>query len=387
VTRVVHVISELSVHEAMGRTIAEVAERVPGEHHLLAARIHDGTQRFASAEAVGGSLTAFTWQRADALHAAVERIQPEVVHLHGGAFTPLWARTFRGRPVVQTLYGWPRLPGPAAARHATPAQLCRSNVVRPRVLVSTALPPALVARLLRAGDTRAVLSPDPSVVSRLAQHGVMVRPLPSGASEDHRRATFRPEAPVVLFAGRSETVRGIDVLLRALPLVRQVVPDARLRLLLLPTVELPSVLQQVHRSGLGGAVEVTTTAVGDLADELAAAQVGAWPFKFDYTTSPPAMAVAEAMAVGLPVVSTPVACVRAVAEDGRNADLVPVGDHRALAVAIAALLTDRERWTARAAAGLATVRGSASWAAAARVVADAYATATAEHRSGLVVPG
>ena len=50
----------------------------------------------------------------------------------------------------------------------------------------------------------------------------------------------------------------------------------------------------------------------DLLAELAAAQVGAWPFKFDYTTSPPAMAVAEALSVGLPVVATEVGCVRAV---------------------------------------------------------------------------
>ena len=56
----------------------------------------------------------------------------------------------------------------------------------------------------------------------------------------------------------------------------------------------------------------------DLLAELAAAQVGTWPFKFDYTTSPPAMAVAEAMSVGLPVVATDVACVRAVLEPGVN---------------------------------------------------------------------
>lgn len=384
-TRVVHVISELSVHEAMGRTIAEIAGRVPGEHHVLAARIHDGGERFASAEAVGGSLTAFTWQRADAIRSALTRIAPEVVHLHGGAFTPLWARTFRGHPTVQTIYGWPRLPGPSALRHATLRQLCRSNVVRPRVVASTALPASAVVRLLGSGNTRVVLSPDPSVVTRLAAHGVPVLAMPSGAAPDHRRASFRSEAPVVLFAGRAETVRGIDVLLRAFPMIRRAVPTVRLRLLLIPTAELAAVLRKVHHAGLGDALEVSTSPVADLAAELASAQVGVWPFKFDYTTSPPAMAVAEAMAVGLPVVSTPVACVRAVAEDGRNADLVAVGDADAVARAVIGLLTDRSRWEARSAAGVETVTGAASWSASAEVVAGAYAIAAGLHpRAGEV---
>ena len=41
--RIVHIISEFSRHEAMGRSIAETVARVPGEHHLIAARIHDGS--------------------------------------------------------------------------------------------------------------------------------------------------------------------------------------------------------------------------------------------------------------------------------------------------------------------------------------------------------
>ncbi len=104
--------------------------------------------------------------------------------------------------------------------------------------------------------------------------------------------------------GRTETVRGLDTLLAAFPLVRQRVPGARLRLLLIPRPELPAILHRAAAADTAGAaaIEVVTGAVPDLLAELAAAQVGTWPFKFDYTTSPPAMAVAEAMSVGLPVV-------------------------------------------------------------------------------------
>ena len=77
---------------------------------------------------------------------------------------------------------------------------------------------------------------------------------------------------------------------------------------------------------------------------MAAAQVGVWPFKFDYTTSPPAMAVAEAMSVGLPVVSTDVACVNAVLGDGAPAIVVAPQQPADLAAAIIRLLTDRAEW-------------------------------------------
>jgi alpha-maltose-1-phosphate synthase len=372
--RIAHVISEYSAHEAMGRTIAETAARVPGTHHLVTARLHDGAEGFDRATSIGGSLSWFAWQRASALTEVLDGIEPDVVHLHGGALTPLWATSpaLRHRLLVQTIYGWPRLPGPGAIRLATPAQLCRSNVVRPRVLVSTALPRRAAVSLLRRSRTSAVLSPDPAVLDRLSGVDVPVHALPSGAAADPRRAAWQRVAPTVVFAGRSEAVRGIDTLLDAFVLVRRTVTDARLRLMLIPTAELAAIRRAVDRSGLDAAVEVVTEPVADLAEELARAQVGVWPFKFDYTTSPPAMAVAEAMAVGLPVVSTPVACVRAIAQDGRNADLVPVADHPTLATAITKLLVDRELWYDRARAGLETVAGPASWVAAAEVVHGIY---------------
>ena len=117
-------------------------------------------------------------------------------------------------------------------------------------------------------------------------------------------------------------------------------PDARLRLLLIPRAELPEILERAGAAALADALEVVTEPVPDLAAELAAAQVGAWPFLFDYTTSPPAMAVAEAMTVGLPVVSTDVACVRAAVRDECDGLFVPAGDATP-SPASWSLLTDR----------------------------------------------
>lgn len=368
--RILHVVSEYSRREAIGRTIAETASRVPGEHHLLAARINDGGESFASARAVGGSLSWFTFSRRRAIAEVLRTVRPDVVHIHGGVLVPFLSRPFRQERVAYTLYAWPRLPSVTELLASRWTELRRSNVLRPRVLLTTLIGPRSLAFALGRSTSAPALSPDPDVVARL---GARSTALPSGAATDSRRARPVAGQPVVLFAGRAETVRGIDTLLEAFPSVLDAVPGARLRLLLLPTAELPMVLERIATSGLADAVEVRTDPVADLADELAAAQVGVWPFKYDYTTSPPAMALAEAMAVGLPVVSTPVACVRSIATDGRNASLVPVGDAAALASAITALLTDPALWASRAVEGLATVADHHNWERASAATAATYA--------------
>jgi starch synthase len=199
----------------------------------------------------------------------------------------------------------------------------------------------------------------------------------SGAPTDERRARFDPDNPVIVFAGRAETVRGLDTLLAAFPLVQRKVPTARLRLLLIPRPELPAILERAGAAGRGGiaGIDVVTEPIQDLLAELSAAQVGTWPFKFDYTTSPPAMAVAEAMSVGLPVVATEVACVRAVVEPRVNGLLVPPANPRALASALALLLRDEEVWHRYAQAGVQSVRDRFGWERVASATDKAYAAA------------
>lgn len=177
---------------------------------------------------------------------------------------------------------------------------------------------------------------------------------------------------MIVFAGRAETVRGLDTILAAFPLVREHVPNVRLRLLLIPRPELPRIVAAAAACACGDAIEVVTDPVPDLLAELAAAQVGTWPFKFDYTTSPPAMAVAEALSVGLPVVGTDVACVRAVLEPGVNGIVVPPADPPALAAGLARLLLDEVLWHRCAEAGARTATCRLSWDLAAQATAGIY---------------
>jgi alpha-maltose-1-phosphate synthase len=374
--RVAHLIAEYSAHEAMGRTVVETARRVPGEHHLVTVRAHDGTAPFSGVHEMGGCVETFPLGRTDRLAILLDRIAPDLVHLHVGALGMLAAMlpVLRRRPIVLTVYAWPTVPGPAAWPRASPAAMLASNALRPRVVFSTVLPPALAAPALRRAGVTTVLTPDPRVADRLGHRaGLTVTRLPSGAPSDERRARFNAETPTIVFAGRAESVRGLDTLLTAFPLVRRQVPGARLRLLLIPRPELPRILARACAAGAGEAIRVVTEPVADLLGELAAAQVGAWPFKFDYTTSPPAMAIAEAMSVGLPVVATDVACVRAVLEPDVNGLVVPPARPAALAEALVRLLREETTWQRYAEAGVHSVRERLGWDRAAAVTAAAYA--------------
>ena len=375
--RVAHVIAEYSRHEAMGRTVAETTSRIDASAAVITSRAHDGTDVFDRVYELGGGVETFPARRGAALTAALTDFAPDVVHLHGGALAPLLAAgtAIRGHRLVMTMYAWPTLPPPRSLREAGLRAASASNVLRPRVLATTVLPPAVAAAALRRAGLSVLLTPDPRVERKLAPHlDVPIRRLGSGAPATQLRATYDPESPVVVFAGRAESVRGVDTLIQAFPAVLASVPGARLRLLLIERPELPSLLEMIRSAGLGDRVEVITETRKDLLADMASAQVGVWPFKFDYTTSPPAMAVTEALAVGLPVVATRVACVAAALTDGHGGFLVPPMDPPSLAAAIIRLLLDRSEWQTQSEAGPVAVR-RLSWELTAKTTAAAYAKA------------
>jgi glycosyltransferase involved in cell wall biosynthesis len=378
--RISHVIAEYSGREAMGRTVLEAARRVDGVHSLVAAHVHDTAEVFADAAALGGQMETFPLGRSAALADALAAQQPDIVHVHGGALAPLLVAgsAVRDYRSVVTIYAWPRMPSLRRLREAGVRAAVESNVLRPRVAATTVLPAPVAAAALRRTGVRAVLSPDPRVLTKLrGRLAVPLRRMGSGAPSTDLRAQWRADDPVVVFVGRAETVRGVDTLIDAFREVRRHVPGARLRLRLLPRPELDAIVADATAK-LGDAVEISTEPIADVLAEMARAQVGAWPFKFDYTTSPPAMAVAEAMSVGLPVVSTQVACVQAVIPAASApAVTVPVDDAAALAGALVDLLTDEQRWRALASASPDYVRDRLGWDQMAAATAASYADAEA----------
>ena len=181
-------------------------------------------------------------------------------------------------------------------------------------------------------DIRAVVSPAArDLVSRYFPGDYRI--LPNGVDT----ARFSPQGPVLeewtdggfnlVFVGRDEPRKGLDVLLRALTLVRESHPEVRL---LVVGVAEPASSQE----GVAW--------LGRLADDLVPAAYRSARIMISPALGMESFGIVlvEAMACGVPVVASDIPGYRAVLEDGIQGKLFPPGDHRALADTLSRLVED-----------------------------------------------
>lgn len=142
--------------------------------------------------------------------------------------------------------------------------------------------------------------------------------------------------PSVLFVGRIEKVKGLDVLLDAWPAVRARV-DAQLVIAGDGTV-LAELRQQARQRGIEDSVRFLGN-VSNVADWLASSTLYVQPSRQEGLPN----SVLEAMAAGLPVVATQVSGNEDLVDDGRNGRLVPADRPEPLAEALIEILSDRAR--------------------------------------------
>ena len=154
--------------------------------------------------------------------------------------------------------------------------------------------------------------------------------------------------PLLLFIGNDFVRKGGPELLTAFARVRAVVPDARLVLV----GTRPDVAPQDGVTVLG---RIRDRAVID--DLYARAAVFVVPSHFD----PLPLVLLEAMAYGLPTVSTPSCGIPEVLLDGVTGFSVPIGDAGALAARLTELLLDPERAREMGRAGRARVEAHFGW--------------------------
>ena len=168
---------------------------------------------------------------------------------------------------------------------------------------------------------------------------------------DAREALGRDQCErIVLFVGRIEQIKGIDVLLRALGLLFFRHPELRNDLCLLvvggaldPDDDSPEVekIEELQRLVHQHRMEANVAFVGSMDQQrlalfYAAADVCAVPS----LTESFGLVALEAMACGTPVVGTRVGGLQTLIEHGESGLLVPAGDYQALAESIAKVLTD-----------------------------------------------
>lgn len=175
-------------------------------------------------------------------------------------------------------------------------------------------------------------------------------------------------SPEIIFWGRVEDEKGIPDLLRAFKYVVTQIPTARL-----------TVAGEGHR--LGGYQQLTRElkiesnvtftgwlAVADIQALAAKSHVGVFPSHIESF----GLAVAEALATGLPVVATQAGALPEIVEDGVTGTLVPVEDITKLSRAIINVLEGEPKYRQMAERGRDTVRQHFSWDATADKIIEIY---------------
>lgn len=177
-----------------------------------------------------------------------------------------------------------------------------------------------------------------TVVERGRDPDALGRWTPERREAARRSLGIEPDQEVILAVGRQEHQKGHVVLVEALALLAGSRPRAMVVVAGRSGNATAAVDEAIERAGLGDRVRRLGHR-DDVADLLVAADVFALPSRYEGTAG----AAIEALALEVPVVASDLAGTRGLLVDGENARLVPVGDPRALARALAATLDDPER--------------------------------------------
>lgn len=205
-----------------------------------------------------------------------------------------------------------------------------------------------LAGRLTARLSDVVVAPSRRTAAELARdygaRDVVVIPNGVPAGEAARREP--PPVPTVLYAGRLRARKAPVVLVRAFATVVERLPEARL-VIAGDGDERPGVEREIARLGLGGHVDLLgAVSREEVGRRLRQATLFCLPSIYEGLP----LAILEAMAAGVPVVTTAVSGHPDAIVDGESGWLVPAEDSAALASALVHALTDPAEARRRAAA-------------------------------------
>jgi glycosyltransferase involved in cell wall biosynthesis len=309
----------------------------PGLHEALAA----AGARLTSLAGTGGRVG---WVRRAA--ELVRNRRPDLVHTTlfeadvAGRCAAAWSRAPVVSSLVSVRYGGAERnePGIRAWRvlGAQAVDIGTARFVRRFHAVSRPVAEVMARRLL-VSRSRIDVVPrgrDPRTLGRRTPERSARARAKLGVASDHR---------LLVAVARQEYPKGLDVLLRALPLVRAEVGAVRLIVAGREGHHTPALRALVGELGIADAVEFLGHR-SDIAELLCAADLFVLPSRREGFPG----AVLEAMALEVPIVATAIPAVSEAVVDGEHAVLVPPEEAQALAGAVVAALNSPEACRERA---------------------------------------
>jgi glycosyltransferase involved in cell wall biosynthesis len=250
--------------------------------------------------------------------AAVEGSEAAIVHAQGVLSSGIAAVDVRGIPRVVTAHG--NLAADTRALYDGLGGAARSWL-RDRLSIS----------VIKRADVIIGVNPDWSV--NLPRRPSRFVYIPNIIDERFYALQLEPEPALVLFVGGRRRIKGWPLLAAAWPAVREAVPEARLHVAGWVPDEGPADVGPAHRRSV---VVEGWLSSEELAARMAKASVLVIPSRFEVSPT----VLAEAWALGLPVVATTVGGLRVLAEGA--AVLVPRQEPEALAAGVVRALAGGE---------------------------------------------
>jgi glycosyltransferase involved in cell wall biosynthesis len=256
----------------------------------------------------------------------VRRVRPDLVHAHSskaGAVGRIARSAFPRVPLVYTPHGY------AFAGYFEREAERRAYRAAERLLA-----PLATVTLCVCNAERRLAESVGARRTGVVHNGV---PEPDPVPPGEAVAALGEGGPVVGALTLLRPGKGIETLVDAVPRLLESVPDAHV-VVAGEGPDRAALEARARAGGVGQAVHLIGPTPGAM-PLLAACDVfvsASWAESFPLN-------VLEAMAAGVPIVATDVGGTGEAIEDGRSGLLVPARDAGALAEALAALLTDRER--------------------------------------------
>jgi glycosyltransferase involved in cell wall biosynthesis len=334
----------------VGTLVFELARQLDATGHAVRVMVRQAAADDLLAEPVPGAKLLFPLRAAARFIALARRQRFDVVHLHesDGALVALAVRLARafGRPagnarVVATLQVSYRRERWAVRRLRVNGRTVARPTAGEWLFAWLRAPLLSLAGRLTSRLADAVVAPSRVTARELeTDYGCRVATVIANGITPLELPPRPPaEAAVeLLYAGRLRTRKAVAVLIEAFAQVHEQAPDSRLRLAG-DGEQRPALEAQVHRLGLAGAVRFEGAVPRERMPELfAAADIFCLPSLYEGFP----LAILEAMAAGLPVVTTRVAGNPEAVTDGEHGRLVEAEDAAGLAAALIDLIGDEE---------------------------------------------